>query len=61
MLDFGIRISGLLRTDREKAPHTWIFVQAWGASFLSAAQDDVEKEEDGQLHCQNDSFQIHHR
>ena len=33
MLDFAIRISGLLRTDREKAPHTWIFVQAWGASF----------------------------
>ena len=37
------------------------FCPGMGSVFLSAAQDDVEKDEDGQLHCQNDPFQIHHR
>lgn len=37
------------------------FRPGMGSVFLSAAQDDVEKDEDGQLHCQNDPFQIHHR
>ena len=36
------------------------FRPGMGSVFLSAAQDDVEKDEDGQLHCQNDPFQIHH-
>ena len=59
-LDFGVPISGLLRISEKNAPHTWLFVRAWGAVLLPTAEQDVEEEKEGQFHRQNDPVLAHH-